>query len=78
MPFITAGQPTINLKGTRPRPPESLSITIRHRLSLRFSWAIDEEPLFATEGLTTAQASMLSGKLFEACYKQVFAQSEET
>lgn len=34
-----------------------------------------EVPLFATEGLTSAQ---LNGKLLEACYNQVFAQSEES
>ena len=32
----------------------------------------------AAEGLTAAQALVLNGKLFGACYKQVFAQSEES
>jgi hypothetical protein len=79
VPFITGDQPAINLKGTRPHPPESLSIyypiSPQHALLLA---DVDEEPLFAADGLTAAQASMLNGKLFEACYKQVFAQSEET
>jgi len=77
VPFITADQPAINLKGTRPHPPESLSIyypiSPRHALLLA---DVDEEPLFAADGLTAAQASMLNTKLFEASYKQVFAQSE--
>jgi uncharacterized protein DUF4238 len=79
MPFITGDQPAINLKGARPHPPENLSIyyPISPQLALLLA-DVDEEPLFATEGLTAAQASMLNGKLFEACYKQAFAQSEES
>jgi Protein of unknown function (DUF4238) len=78
-PFITGDQPVINLKANRPHPPESLSIyyPISPQLALLLG-DVDEEPLFATEGLTAAQASTLNGKLFEACYKQVFAQSEES
>lgn len=69
----------INLKANRPHPPESLSMyyPISPQLALLLG-DVDEEPLFATEGLTAAQASTLNGKLFEACYKQVFAQAEES
>jgi hypothetical protein len=75
--FITGDQPAINLKGAQPHPPESLSIyyPISPQLALPMA-DVDEEPLFGTEGLTAAQASMLNEKLFEASYKQVFAQSE--
>ena len=78
VPFITGDQPAINLKGTRPRPPENLSIyyPISPQLALLLADA-DEEPLFPAEGLTAVQASMLNRRLFEACCKQVFAQSEE-
>jgi hypothetical protein len=79
VPFITGDQPAINLKGARPRPTESLSIyyPISPQLALLLA-DVDEEPLFATEGLTASQASMLNGKLFDACYKRVFAQSEKS
>lgn len=78
MPFVTGDQPAINLKGTRPRPPESLSIyyPISPQLALLLA-DVSEEPLFPAEGLTTAQASMLNERLAEASYKQVFGQSEE-
>jgi len=61
VPFITADQPAINLKGARPHPTEALSIyyPISPRLALLLA-DVDEEPLFATEGLTAAQASMLN------------------
>jgi hypothetical protein len=79
VPFITGDQPAINLKGTRPRPPESLSIyyPISPQRALLLA-DVDEEPLFATEGLTSAQASMLNAVLFENCYKQMFARSKES
>jgi hypothetical protein len=77
VPYITGDQPAINLKGARPHPPENLSIyyPISPQLALLLA-DVDEEPLFGIEGLTAAQASMLNEKLFEASYKQVFAQSE--
>jgi hypothetical protein len=64
------------LKGTRPRPPENLSIyyPISPQRALLLA-DIDEQPLLS-EDVTAAQASMLNGKLFDACYKQLFAQSE--
>jgi hypothetical protein len=78
VPFITGDQPAINLKGARPQPAEHLSIfyPISPQLALLLA-DVDEEPLFPAEGLTAAQASILNAKLFEASYKQVFAQSEE-
>jgi hypothetical protein len=39
---------------------------------------VDEEPPFPTEGMSVEQASTLNRKLFEASYKQVFAQSERS
>jgi hypothetical protein len=42
-----------------------------HRMELR-------DRMVATEGLTVAQALMLNRRLFEARYKQVFAQSGES
>jgi Protein of unknown function (DUF4238) len=79
VPFITGDQPAIDLKGTRPQPPENLSIyyPISPRLALLLADA-DEAPLFPAEGLTAAQASLLNRMLFDACYQQVFAQSEES
>jgi Protein of unknown function (DUF4238) len=79
VPFITGDQPAINLKGTRPRPPEKLSIyyPISPRLALLLA-EVDETPLFADEGLTPAQASFLNMTIFEACYQQVFGKSEES
>jgi hypothetical protein len=79
VPFITGDQPAINLKASRPHRPESLSIyyPISPQLALLLG-DVDEEPLFAAQGLTAAQTSTLNGRLFEACYKQVFAQSEES
>jgi hypothetical protein len=79
VPFITGDQPVINLKANRLYPPESLSIyyPISPQLALLLG-DVDEKPMFATEGLTAAQVSTLNGKLFEACYKQVFARSEES
>ncbi len=79
VPFVTGDQPAINLKASPPHPPEGLSIyyPISPQLALLLS-EVDETPLIASEGLTAAQASTLNGKLFEACYKQVFAQSEES
>jgi hypothetical protein len=78
VPFVTGDQPAINLKGTRPRAPENLSIyyPISPKLALLLA-DVDEKPLFPAEGLTPAQASILNGRLFEACYQQVFARSEE-
>ncbi len=77
VPFITGDQPAINLKGTGPRPPEDLSIyyPISPQLALLLA-DVDEEPPVPSEGITAAQAAALNGKLFEASYKQVFAQSE--
>jgi hypothetical protein len=77
VPFITGDQPTINLKANRRHPPESLSLyyPVSPQLALLLG-DVEEEPQFPTEGLTAAQASTLNRKLFEACYKQVFAQSE--
>ena len=31
VPFLTGDQPAINLKGTRPAPPQHLSIFLSHR-----------------------------------------------
>jgi Protein of unknown function (DUF4238) len=78
VPFITGDQPAINLKGSRPRPPENLSIyyPISPRLALLLA-DVDEAPLFPAEGLTTPQASLLNKMLFDACYKQVLASSKE-
>lgn len=77
VPFITGDQPAINLKGTRPRLPENLSIyyPVSPQLALILA-DVDERPLFPAEGLAAAQASMLNTRLFEASYKQVFAQTE--
>ena len=79
VPFITGDQPAINLQASRPHPPERLSIyyPISPRLALLLG-DMDEKLVFATEGLTAAQASTLNEKVFEACYKQVFAQSEKS
>jgi hypothetical protein len=76
--FITGDQPAINLKASRPYPPENLSIyyPLSPQLALLLS-DVDEEPPFAAEAITAAHASTLNGKLFEARYNQVFAQSEE-
>jgi len=79
VPFITGDQPAINLQGTRPKPPEKLSIyyPISPRLALLLA-EVDETPLFAAEGLTAAQASLLNMRIFEACYQQAFARSEDS
>jgi hypothetical protein len=79
VPFITGDQPAINLKSTRPRPPENLSIyyPISPRLGLLLA-DVDEAPLFAAEGLTAMQASLLNRTMFDASYRQVFAQSRES
>jgi hypothetical protein len=79
VPFITGDQPVINLKGARPRPTEAISIyyPISPQRALLLA-DVDEEPLFPSERLTAAQASTLNEMLYKACYKQVFAQSEES
>jgi hypothetical protein len=65
------------VKASGPYSPECLSIyyPISPQLALLLG-DIDEEPLFATEGLTAAHVSMLNGKLLDASYKQLFAHSE--
>jgi hypothetical protein len=77
IPFITGDQPAINLKGARPKPPERFSLyyPISPTLALILG-DVDEEPPYAAKGLTAGQASTLNQQLFEASYKQVFAQSE--
>jgi hypothetical protein len=79
VPFITGDQPAINLKGTRPHLPDKLSIyyPISPKLALLLA-DVDEEPPFPVEGLTATEASTLNGMVFEASYKQVFAQSEKS
>jgi putative heme iron utilization protein len=79
VPFVTADQPAINLKGTRPRPPENLSIyyPISPQLALLLA-DVGEEPMFPAQGLTAEQASALNRKVVEASHKQVFAQSRES
>src|SRR5262249_7077344 len=78
VPFITGDQPTINLKGARPSPPERLSIfyPIAPQTGLLLA-DVDEKPLFPAEGLTTDQATRLNKMLFRASYKQVFGRSKE-
>ena len=77
MTFITGDQPAINLKASRPYPPEnSIHYPLSPQLALLLS-DVDEEPPFAAKAITAAHASTLNGKLFEASYNQVFAQSEE-
>jgi hypothetical protein len=78
VPFITGDQPAINLKGTRPAPPDRLSIfyPIAPHAALLVA-DVDEEPLFPTEGLTRDQATTLNQLLFRASYKQVFGRSKE-
>ncbi len=78
VPFVTSDQPAINLKGTRPAPPDRLSIfyPISPYSGLLLA-DVDEEPLFPTEGLTRNQATTLNQMLFQASYKQVFGLSEE-
>ena len=76
--FVTSDQPVINLKGTRPAPPDRLSIFYPISPSAGLLLAdVDEEPLFPTEGLTPNQAAILNQMLFQASYKQVFGESEE-
>jgi len=72
VPFITGDQPAINLKGTRPAPPDRLSIfyPIAPHAGLLMA-DVDEEPLFPAEGLTRGQAMTLNQMLFRASYKQV-------
>lgn len=79
VPFLTGDQPAINLKAVQLGPPDRLAIyyPISPQLALLLS-DVDEEPLFATDGLTATQASTLNRKLFDACYKQVFAKSRES
>ena len=78
VPFITGDQPAINLKGTRPLPPDRLSIfhSIAPQAGLLMA-DVDEEPLFPAEGLTRNQAMTLNQMLFQGSYKQVFGRSEE-
>ena len=78
VPFITGDQPAINLKGTRPLPPDRLSIfyPIAPQAGLLMA-DVDEEPLFPAEGLTRNQAMTLNQMLFQGSYKQVFGRSEE-
>jgi len=78
VPFITGDQPAINLKGTRPTPPDRLSIfyPIAPHAGLLMA-DVDEEPLFPAEGLTRNQATTLNQMLFQASYKQVFGRSVE-
>jgi hypothetical protein len=78
VPFITGDQPAINLKGTRPTPPDRLSIfyPIAPHAGLLMA-DVDEEPLFPAEGLTPDRARTLNQMIFRASYKQVFGRSEK-
>jgi hypothetical protein len=78
VPFLTGDQPAINLKGTRPAPPQHLSIfyPIAPNAALLLA-DVDEAPMFPAEGLTRDQAMTLNHLLYKASYKQVFGRSKE-
>lgn len=74
--FITGDQPIINLYESTLLPPTKLSFyyPISPHMALILTEP-DEEPAYSTEALTSAQASHLNVKMFEACHSQVFGQS---
>jgi hypothetical protein len=78
VPFITGDQPAINLKGTRPDPPDRLSIfyPIAPHAALLMA-DVGDEPPFPAEGLTRNEAKTLNQMLIQASYKQVFGRTEE-
>lgn len=75
--FITGDQPAINLLGTRPLPPESLSIyyPISPDLALILPEA-KQEPAFTTESLIAADVTELNKRIVDASHDQVFARTE--
>jgi hypothetical protein len=77
VPFITGDQPVINLHGTRPVAPTTLSLyyPISPTLGL-FLTEEREEPIYSTESLTSAQASELNAKIANASHSQLFGHSK--
>jgi hypothetical protein len=76
VPFVTGDQPAVNLKGTRPAPPDSLSVYYPISPTAALLMAeVDEEPMFPATGLTAEQARALNASIVHASHKQVFARS---
>lgn len=75
--FITGDQPAINLLGTRPLPPQSLSIyyPVSPDLALILS-EVNQEPAFTTESLTATGVAELNKRIVDASHSQVFARTE--
>lgn len=75
--FITGDQPAINLLGTAPLPPESLSIfyPVSPVLAVILTEA-NQEPLFTSETMTADDVSNLNRRIVDASHSQVFAQAE--
>jgi len=75
--FITGDQPAINLLGTPPLPPESLSIYYPISPKLAIILAEDNQaPMFTTETLTAKDVAELNGRIVAASHSQVFANTE--
>ena len=77
IPFITGDQPLINLDGTYPTPPNTLTIyyPITPELALLLP-ENDVPPPFTTESLTAADVAELNRRMATAAHRQVFALSE--
>jgi hypothetical protein len=77
LPFITGDQPLINLDGTYPTPPSTL--TLYYPISPELTLLLPENdapPRFTTESLTAADVAELNGRIAAAAHRQVFGLSE--
>ncbi len=79
VPFITGDQPIINLHGDGIRPPEELCFyyPVSPKLALILP-EVDRDPPFATESLSSAQATGLNTKMLEASHSQLFGQTKSS